>query len=149
MATTPQDAKNDNQASTVKATAEVAGKEVNRGTAATDAVAKSTSTASGDDVKKDIDAGREEEQKVGAELDAANSKSDYFQQVANDDAVFNDPTRQEHQRMRAQEQEAKKGDPTRDPVAKQEAMDMNTPQPGAAEEAEEINQGADKAKRQK
>jgi hypothetical protein len=37
-----------------------------------------------------------------------------------------------------------KGDPTRDPVAKQAAMDMNTPEPGAQEEAKEIRDAGKK-----
>lgn len=119
------------------------------GTAASDAVMKSTPDQSPEDKMKSIEQGRDEEQKVGDQLDAANANSDYFQQVANDDAVYNDPTRQEHRAMRAREAEEKKGDVTRDPVAKQEKMDMNTPQPGAAEEAEEINQGDDANKRSK
>lgn len=96
---------------------------------------------------QELDKMRAEEQKVGDELDAKNSKSDYFQEVANNDEVVFDQSREEHRAMRNREAEEKKGDPTRDPVAKQEAMDMNTPEPGAKEEAEQINQGNDPDKR--
>jgi len=129
-----------NGGTSVQPTAKVGSTEVNRGTAATDAAA-GVKVGDNDGKVKAVQAGREEEQKVGKELDAANADSDYFQAVANDDAVFNDPTRQAHRQMRAQEAEEKKGDPTRDPVAKQEAMDMNTPQPGAVEEARKIAEG--------
>lgn len=102
-----------------------------------------------DQARTDLKADRAEEQKVGKELDAKNAKSDYFQEVANNDAVVYDQSREEHRLMRQREAEAKKGDPTRDPVAKQEAMDMNTPEPGAKEEAEQMNRGEDSAKRSK
>lgn len=139
-----------NGGTSIQPTVEKDGQQVNRGTAASDMAAKSNQPGMDADQKmQSIEQGRKEEQKVGDELDKANKDSDYFQQVANDDAVFNDPTRQEHRQMRAQEAEQKLGDPTRDPVAKQRAMDMNTPEPGAVEEAEEINKGDDPDQRNK
>ena len=100
-----------------------------------------------DQARKDLKADRAEEQQVGKELDAKNAKSDYFQEVANNDAVIYDQSREEHRLMRQREAEMKAGDPTKDPVAKQKAMDMNTPMPGAVEEAERMNKGEDSAKR--
>lgn len=90
---------------------------------------------------KDVAADRAEEQKIGKELDEKNKGADYFQQVANNDAVTEDPWREAARLERQREADAVKGDPTRDPVAKQAAMDMNTPEPGAQAEAKKIRDG--------
>lgn len=92
-----------------------------------------------------LKADRKEEQKDVKNLEAstseANKKDDYFQKVADDDKVFADPYREAARLERQREEELSKGDPTRDPAAKQAAMDMNTPAPGALEEAEAMRQG--------
>lgn len=90
---------------------------------------------------KDVQTDRAEEQKVGKELDEKNKGADYFQQVANNDEVTEDPWREAARLERQREAEMVKGDPTRDPVAKQAAMDMNTPEPGAQAEAKKIRDG--------
>ena len=99
-------------------------------------------TAQADQARQDLKADRAEEQKTADALDSKNESAaknnDYFQKVANDDAVFQDPFREQARQERLKEAEANKGDPTRDPVAKQQAMDMNTPAPGAVEEAEKM-----------
>ena len=83
----------------------------------------------------DLKADRAEEQKTLKELNKKNEGADYFEKVANDDEVFHDVFREQARLEREAEAAAHRGDPTRDPVAKQAAMDMNTPMPGAQEEA--------------
>ena len=105
-----------------------------------------TAAPAGDQKAADnLKADRKEEQKVGKELESKNQEAakqdDYFQKVANDDAVFADPFREQARLERQREEDMTKGDPTRDPAAKQAAMDMNTPAPGAKEEAEAIRDG--------
>lgn len=85
--------------------------------------------------QNDLKTERAEDQRVGKELAEKNKSADYFQEVANNDAIFQDPFREAARQERLREDEANKGDPTRDPVAKQAKMDMNTPEPGAQEEA--------------
>lgn len=102
------------------------------------------------DAAKKLSSDRAEEQKdieklAGTEA-AANKNDDYFQKVAEDDKVFRqaDPFREQARQERLREEELAKGDPTRDPAAKQAAMDMNTPAPGALEEAKAMNEGKQK-----
>ena len=99
---------------------------------------------SDDKAAKKVSADRAEEQKIGKELDKKNEGADYFEQVANNDEVTVDPWREQARLDRQREAEMEKGDPTRDPVAKQAAMDMNTPEPGAQEEAKEIRDAGKK-----
>ena len=90
------------------------------------------------DVNVDRDDQIDDEQKVIKDLNKKNEGADYFEKVANDDKVFNDQYREQARLEREAEAEAGKGDPTRDPVAKQAAMDMNGVQPGAQAEAEKM-----------
>lgn len=104
-----------------------------------------TADQKADAAVEQVKADRKEEQKDVKKLEAstseANAKDDYFQKVADDDKVFADPYREAARLERQREEDLAKGDPTRDPAAKQAAMDMNTPAPGALEEAEAMRQG--------
>jgi hypothetical protein len=117
-------------------------------TPAVDAKVDATA-AKADQAAKDLKTDRAEEQKDVSKLasseSTANKNDDYFQKVAEDDKVFADPYREAARLERQAQEDSAKGDPTRDPAAKQAAMDMNTPsQPGAKEEAEAMNTGKHK-----
>lgn len=71
----------------------------------------------------------------------ANANNNLFHKIAEENKVFADQSRDEHREMRLREDAEKRGDPTRDPAAKQAAMDMNTPQEGALEDAANMSQG--------
>lgn len=63
--------------------------------------------------------------------------------------VGEDSFRKAARLQREQEQKASEGDPTRDPVAKQEAMNMNTPNAAALRDAKKIkNIGEREAEKQ-
>ncbi len=102
------------------------------------------------DAAKNLKADRAEEQKdvqKSAQTEkSANQNDDYFQKVADDDKIAQkaDPFREQARLERQREEDMAKGDPTRDPAAKQAAMDMNTPAPGAMAEAEAMNKGNEK-----
>jgi len=102
------------------------------------------------DAAKNLQADRAQEQqdvqKSAATEKSANQNDDYFQKVADDDKIAQqaDPFREQARQERMREEELGKGDPTRDAAAKQAAMDMNTPAPGAVEEAKAMNDGSHK-----
>jgi len=84
------------------------------------------------------------EQKLLAEQSAVvASGADHFTQMEKFGEAFEEKEGEDSFRRQARierEREAamSKGDPTRDPVAKQEAMDLNTPLPGVKQDAQKI-----------
>lgn len=84
------------------------------------------------------------EQETLKSLDSAfDGKKDYFEQQEEFAKVFEEREGEDSFRRAARierEREAllNAGDPTKDPVAKQRAMDMNTVLPGAVEDAQKI-----------
>lgn len=96
-----------------------------------------------DKLKSDRSQNAQETAKSEQTESSANQNDDYFQKVADDDKIAQgkDPFREQARLERQREEDMSKGDPTRDPAAKQAAMDMNTPAPGALEEAEAMNKG--------
>lgn len=91
-----------------------------------------------------------QEQKDQEELRQKTEGKDYFTQQEEFAKAFEEREGEDSFRRAARierEREAKlsEGDPTRDPVAKQKAMDENTVFPGAAEDAQKIKDiGAEK-----
>jgi hypothetical protein len=84
----------------------------------------------------------------------AESDKDYFEQQEEFAKSFEeregeDSFRRAARIEREREAAASKGDPIRDPVAKQKAMDMNTVQPGAAADAEKIRKTGEDALKDK
>jgi len=98
-----------------------------------------------EDETKRLKAEREGEQTDAERLEQsitqANAENDLFKQVAEENKVYADQSREEHRQMRLREDAEKIGDPTRDATAKQAAMDANTPQEGALDEAADMSQG--------
>jgi hypothetical protein len=97
------------------------------------------------DVKKD----RAEDQATLKSLAADVKGKDYFEQQAEFAKVFEeregeDSIRRAARIEREREAALHVGDPTRDPVAKQKAMDMNTVAPGAVAEAQKIKDAGSK-----
>jgi hypothetical protein len=98
-----------------------------------------------DDSKKDDTRVQEtqEDQKLVKQLDKeVKGKTEYERQEIYgrhfEDKEGEDSFRKAARLERERDAEMSKGDPTRDPVAKQAAMDANTHLPGAAEDAEKI-----------
>lgn len=98
---------------------------------------------------KDADQGTEPK----VDLSKTTGKDHFEQQEANarmfEKNVGEDSFRKAARLEREAERQAAEGDPTRDPVAKQAAMDMNTPAPGAKRDAQKIkNIGEREAEKQ-
>ena len=110
------------------------------------AKAAEASKAAQETVKKDQEVlkGLEAEVKGKSEYETQEAYGRAFEEKEGEDS-FRRASRLERER----EAELSKGDPTRDPVAKQAAMDLNTPLPGAKADAEQIKKvGEDFVKNQ-
>lgn len=79
--------------------------------------------------------------KLEESITKANQDNNLFHQIAEENKVYADQSRDEHRAMRLREDVEKLGDPTRDAAAKQAVMDQNTVQEGAMEEATNMSAG--------
>lgn len=106
---------------------------------------KDDSYKSDQDKKDDRNQSRQKDLKNEQEKldELKDAPRDYFERVAEFDRVFQDQEGEDSFRRQARYERERdeflaQGDPTRDPVAKQKAMDETVVQPGAVEDAKKI-----------
>jgi hypothetical protein len=92
-------------------------------------------------LKSERAAEQEDIAKLEDTITTANAENNLFYQIAEENKVYSDQSRDEHRAMRLREDAEKIGDPTRDAAAKQAVMDQNTPEEGALEDAAKMSQG--------